>query len=76
MIFLANFQLLLLNLLVRSVGENSNLCASDSCERKKTKKNIVLLTLASVVGFLMLSLTIAAIFCGLTRRKKQDKTRG
>ncbi|KAL0010237.1 hypothetical protein SO802_005345 [Lithocarpus litseifolius] len=60
--------------LLLSVGENSNLCASDSCERKKTKKNILVLTLASVVGFLILSLTIAAIFCGLTR-KKQDKTR-
>ncbi|XP_065632098.1 LRR receptor-like serine/threonine-protein kinase IOS1 isoform X2 [Quercus suber] len=61
--------------LLLSVGENSNLCASDSCERKKLKNNIVVLILASVVGLLILSLTIAAIFCGLTRRKKQDKTR-
>ncbi|KAL4625882.1 hypothetical protein ACB092_05G057600 [Castanea dentata] len=46
--------------LLLSVGENSNLCASDPCERKK-KKNIVVLILASVVGLLALSLTIAAI---------------
>ncbi|KAL4625879.1 hypothetical protein ACB092_05G057100 [Castanea dentata] len=59
--------------LLLSVGENSNLCASDPCERKK-KKNIVVLILASVVGLLTLSLTIAAILCGLTRRKQQDKT--
>nr|POF19206.1 putative lrr receptor-like serine/threonine-protein kinase [Quercus suber] len=60
--------------LLLSVGENSNLCASDPCEREK-KKNIVVLILASVVGLLILSLTIAAILCGITRRKQQqDKT--
>ncbi|KAM3747455.1 hypothetical protein ACB098_05G036500 [Castanea mollissima] len=58
-----------------SVGENSNLCGSDSCEKKKKKNNIVVPILASVGGLFIILLTIGAIFWGLTRRKQQENSK-
>ncbi|KAM3699585.1 hypothetical protein ACJW31_05G036600 [Castanea mollissima] len=57
------------------VGENSNLCGSDSCEKKKKKNNIVVPILASVGGLFIILLTIGAIFWGLTRRKQQENSK-
>jgi hypothetical protein len=57
--------------IISSVGENPNLCGSGSC---KTKKNstVVPLIVASVGGLLILSLVVAAILFGLSRRRKQQ----
>nr|POF05211.1 isoform 2 of probable lrr receptor-like protein kinase [Quercus suber] len=56
-----------------SLGENSNLCGSDSCEKKN---NIIIPIVGSVGGLFILSLTVAAILWGLRKRKQQDKTKG
>ncbi|XP_065632096.1 LRR receptor-like serine/threonine-protein kinase IOS1 isoform X2 [Quercus suber] len=54
--------------LLLSVGENSNLCGSGLC---KKKKNIIIPIVASTGGFFILSLTVAAILWVLRRRKQQ-----
>ena len=63
------------NPVVGSVGENSSLCGSDSCEEKE-KNNIFAPTLAAVGGLFILLLTIGAIFWGLTGKKQQENTKG
>ncbi|KAK7823482.1 putative lrr receptor-like serine/threonine-protein kinase [Quercus suber] len=65
-------QLLPSILLLASLGENSNLCGSDSCEKKN---NIIIPIVGSVGGLFILSLTVAAILWGLRKRKQQDKTK-
>ncbi|GLT72858.1 hypothetical protein SLA2020_447570 [Shorea laevis] len=55
------------------VDDNPNLCGSGSC--KKKKNSTVVPIVASLGGLLILSLIVAAIFLGLRRRKKQDKTK-
>ncbi|XP_059458248.1 LRR receptor-like serine/threonine-protein kinase IOS1 [Corylus avellana] len=58
-----------------SVGDNPNLCGSDSCKQKKN--NFVVPIVASLGGLLILSLIVAAIYIllGIRRRKHQDKTK-
>lgn len=56
-----------------SLGENSNLCGSDSCEKNN---NIIIPIVGSVGGLFILSLTVAAILWGLRKRKQQDKAKG
>ncbi|CAJ1955356.1 unnamed protein product [Sphenostylis stenocarpa] len=58
-----------------SVGQNPYLCESGQCnEKRKNKKNIVTLLLASVCGGLILLVAVAAVSWTLIKRKPNDLT--
>jgi hypothetical protein len=58
------------------VGNNPNLCGSDSCNKKKS--NVVVPIVASLGGLLILAFIVAAIFLGIRikRREQHGKTKG
>ena len=66
----------MINTIISSVGDNPNLCGSDSC--KKKKNSAVVPIIASIGGLLIMSLIVAAILFGIRkrRRKQQAKTEG
>ncbi|XP_059458017.1 LRR receptor-like serine/threonine-protein kinase IOS1 [Corylus avellana] len=53
-----------------SVGDNPNLCGSDSCNKKKS--NVVVPIVASLGGLLILAFIVAAIFLGIRIKRREQ----